>query len=75
MQMSLIYAEAGYNARAAARLYQERYPNRRHPDHKIILRAVARGNVIGVGNPAARRGGGRPRNDTLEDEIIGMHIY
>lgn len=36
--MHLIYGECRCNARAAARLYRERYPNaERHPDHRVFV--------------------------------------
>lgn len=34
--MILLYGESGYNARGAARLYQLRFPQRRHPNHITI---------------------------------------
>ena len=37
VDMLLVYGLCERNARAAARLYAERYPHRRHPDHKAIL--------------------------------------
>ncbi|CAH1371509.1 unnamed protein product, partial [Tenebrio molitor] len=59
--MHLIYGEVGYNSRAAARLYQERFPNRRVP-HRSVFSNVNRrlrefGNLrpinVDRGRPAA----------------------
>ncbi|KYN36604.1 hypothetical protein ALC56_09029 [Trachymyrmex septentrionalis] len=37
-----IFYAANNNARKAARQYRDRYPDRRHPDHKVILRLTTR---------------------------------
>jgi coenzyme F420-reducing hydrogenase alpha subunit len=42
VEMLLIYGECGRNARPAARMYTQRFPNRNHPNHKVILSAIAR---------------------------------
>nr|CAI5867625.1 unnamed protein product [Callosobruchus analis] len=56
-----------YNARVAARLSSERYPNRRRTTHEIILRTV---NSYREGrNPGRKGSGGRPRS-TQEDEVV-----
>jgi hypothetical protein len=47
VEMLLIYGECGRNARAAARMYAQRFPNRNHPDHKVILSAIATFYQIG----------------------------
>lgn len=36
--MHYIYGECRGNAHLAAQLYRERYPDRRHPDHRVIAR-------------------------------------
>jgi hypothetical protein len=44
IEIIVIYEECERNAREAARIYSERFPNNnRHPDHKTILHAIARG--------------------------------
>lgn len=45
IDMIIVYGFCGNNAREAARQYAERYPNRRHPDHKTILRLIERGRA------------------------------
>lgn len=68
--MHLIYGEVHCNARAAARLYAERYPNRRHPGHEVFSRthnAISEGRI-----PGERSGGGRPAlcdEDTVFSEV------
>jgi hypothetical protein len=48
IEMIVICGECGGNARETARVYRERFPNRnRHPDHKTILHAIARGRETG----------------------------
>ncbi|CAH1374488.1 unnamed protein product [Tenebrio molitor] len=42
--MILTFARCGNNAREAVRLYREQFPQRQsHPDHKTILKLIARG--------------------------------
>jgi hypothetical protein len=44
------------NAREAVRLYSEQFPQRQsHPDHKIILKLIARGRETGQMQPVRRR--------------------
>lgn len=57
-EMLLIYGECGRNARRTARVYQERFPNRRAPTMNVILRLVHRVWNEGV-LVAVRRGHGR----------------
>jgi hypothetical protein len=37
VEMLLIYGKCGRNAKAAARMYAQRFPNRNHPNHKVIV--------------------------------------
>jgi hypothetical protein len=39
--MVIIFGECGRNAGEAARVFSERFSNRNHPDHMVILRAMA----------------------------------
>jgi hypothetical protein len=65
----LIYGECGRNARAAARMYAQRFPNRNHPNHKVILSATARTIEIGHILPNRKETGGAPRTvRTVENE-------
>jgi hypothetical protein len=53
VEMLIILGECGRNAREAARVFSDRFPDRPSSDHKTILRVVARaqetGNAIGGG--------------------------
>lgn len=52
LDMIIAYGAAGQNARAAARLYAERFPQRaRHPSFNIILRCVQRTRETGFLRP------------------------
>jgi hypothetical protein len=42
VEMLLIYGKCGQNAKAAARMYAQRFPNRNHTNHKVILSAITR---------------------------------
>lgn len=68
--MHLIYGEARQNARAAARLYRERFPNMEsYPDHRVFLRvhnALLEGRILGTGIGGA--GEGRPRH--VDNDLI-----
>ena len=47
--MIIVFGIAGENARAAARLYAERFPEReRHPDNNVILRCIRRARETGT---------------------------
>lgn len=68
--MHYIYGLCDGNARQAAALYRERYPNARHPDHRIISRlhvALSEGRFPGVG--VGRGHEGRQRADG-EEEVL-----
>lgn len=69
--MVIAYGRAGENARAAANIYAERFPDReRHPDHKVILRCVQRARETGS-LLLNRRNAGAPLNTRAdEDERI-----
>ncbi|KAJ8728535.1 hypothetical protein PYW07_006231 [Mythimna separata] len=73
-EMHFIYGEARGNARAAARLYRERYPNRdRHPDYRVFIRvhnALLDGRILGTGVGGASEG----RPPQVNDEIIIREI-
>lgn len=68
-EMHFIYGECRGNARRAAALYRERYPNRNiHPDYRVFIRvhnSYSEGKI-----PGAQGGSGRPRRDDLEDEVL-----
>ncbi|KAG7304940.1 hypothetical protein JYU34_010355 [Plutella xylostella] len=68
--MHYIYGLCDRNARQAAALYRERYPNARHPDHRIISRlhvALSEGRFPGV--DVGRGHEGRQRADG-EEEVL-----
>lgn len=73
--MHYIYGEARGNAREAARLYRERYPNLRHPDHRVFLRvhnSLLEGRILGSGVGVGGTSEGRPRQ--VNEEIILRQI-
>lgn len=41
LEMIIIYRKCGRNARETARVSAQRFPNRNHPDHKVILNTIA----------------------------------
>lgn len=53
-EMILIYGECQRNARAAARVYSERFPRDRHPTHETITDAVNRLRETGSVAPRPR---------------------
>lgn len=67
-----IFYAANNNAREAARQYRDRYPNRRHPDHKAILRLTARART----GLMKRKRSKKPLNndDAIIVTILGMVI-
>ena len=73
--MIILYGVAGENARAAARLYAERFPDReRHPDHKIILRCIQRARTMGV-LTADRQNAGAPINYRVDEEERILQVF
>jgi hypothetical protein len=69
VEMLLIYGECERNARAAAGMYAQRFPNRNHPNHKVILSATARTIEIGHILPNRKESSGAPRTvRTVENE-------
>jgi hypothetical protein len=64
VEMLLMYGECGRNARAAAKMYAQRLPNRNHPNHKVILSAIARTIETGHILPNRKESGGAPRDCT-----------
>jgi transcriptional regulator of acetoin/glycerol metabolism len=67
--MLLIYGECGQNARAEARMYAQRFPNRNNPNHKVILSAIARTIETGHILPNRKETGWAPRTvRTVENE-------
>lgn len=79
-EMHLIYGETRqydavtgrvtYNAREAARIYAERFPNRRHPSRQVFTRtdrAYREGR-----HPGERRSEGRPQE--IDDDIVLQEV-
>lgn len=67
--MHFIYGECRGVGREAARLYRERYPDRRHPDHRVFGRvhnAYSEGRIPGTGVGGASEG--RPQVHTGGNE-------
>jgi hypothetical protein len=72
VEILLIHGECGRNARAAARMYAQRFPNRNHPNHKVILSTVARTIETGHILPNRKETGGAPRTVRIveNEEVI-----
>jgi hypothetical protein len=72
--MILTFARCGNNAREAVRLYREQFPQRQsHPDHKTILKLIARGRETGQFEEEV---GGAPRNvRTVEHEEAVLNVF
>jgi hypothetical protein len=75
--MILTFARCGNNAREAVRLYREQFPQRQnHPDHKTILKLIARGRETGQMQPVRREVGGAPKNvRTVEHEEAVLNVF
>jgi hypothetical protein len=73
--MILTFARCGNNAREAARLYREQFPQRQnHPDHKTILKLIARSRETGQMQPVRREVA--PRNvSTVEHEEAVLNVF
>lgn len=67
VDMIMVYGAVDGNARAAARQYREMYPNRRHPDHKAILRLVQRARA----GELKRK---RPKNELDNDDPMSIAV-
>nr|XP_022905995.1 uncharacterized protein LOC111417835 [Onthophagus taurus] len=66
--MHLVFGEARCSGRRAARLYANRYPNRRHPDANVFVRLDSR--LRTEGRLIAHRGEGRPQRGVRDHERI-----
>jgi hypothetical protein len=47
VEMLIMFRECRRNAREAARIFSDRFPDRPSPDHKTILRVLARAQETG----------------------------
>jgi hypothetical protein len=65
--MMIIIGESGRNSKAAARLYRERFPHRRHPSSDVFLGLVNRTRTIGFLVPDRKRVGGVDRTVRTPD--------
>jgi hypothetical protein len=72
VEMLIIFGECGRNARVAARIFSDRFPERPSPDHKTILRVLARAQetrkFLPNGNEIA--GGARTARTLANEEAI-----
>jgi hypothetical protein len=75
--MILTFARYGNNACEAVRLYREQFPQRQsHPDHKTILKLIARSRETGQMQPVRRKVGDAPRNvRTVEHEEAVLNVF
>jgi AraC-like DNA-binding protein len=66
----LTFARCGNNAREAVRLYREQFPQRQsHPDHKTILKLIARSRKTGQMQPVRRN------VRTVEHEEAVLNVF
>jgi hypothetical protein len=73
LDMILTFARCGNNAREAVRLYREQFPQRQsHPDHKTILKLIARSRETGQMQPVRREVGGAPRNVRTVEAVLNV---
>jgi hypothetical protein len=71
----IIFEECGRNAREAARIFSDLFPDRPSPDHKTILRVLARAQETGKVLPNRNEIGGSARNArTLANEEAILNI-
>jgi hypothetical protein len=75
VEMLIIFGECGRNAREAARIFSDRFPDRPSPDHKTILRVLARAQETGKVLPNRNEiGGGARTARTLANEEAILNI-
>jgi hypothetical protein len=75
VEMLIIFGECGRNAREAARIFSDRFPDRPSPDHKTILRVLARAQETGKVLPNLNEiGGGARTARTLANEEAILNI-
>jgi hypothetical protein len=73
--MLIIFGECGWNAREAARVFSDRFPDRPSPDHKKFLRVLARAQETGkVLSNRNEIGGGTRTARTLANEEAILNI-
>ena len=72
--MYLVFGECRSNARAAARVYAERYPSRRHPSHCVFLRLDARIRALGSVLPGGSVDAGVSRSSVATEEAVLEHF-
>jgi hypothetical protein len=75
VEMLIIFGECGRNAREAARIFSDRFPDRPSPDHKTILRVLARAQETEKVLPNRNKiGGGARTARTLANEEAILNI-
>jgi hypothetical protein len=75
VEMLIIFGECGRNVREAARIFSDRFPDRPSPDHKTILRVLARAQETGKVLPNRNEiGGGARTARTLANEEAILNI-
>lgn len=75
VDMILVLGECLGNALEASRVYNERYPNRRHTNHNVIRRLEQRMVDSGRVNPTGGADRGRPRSvmtHQMEEDILDV---
>jgi hypothetical protein len=75
VEMLIIFGECGRNAREAERILSDSFPDRPSPDHKTILRVLARAQETGKVLPNRNEIGGGARTAwTLANEEAILNI-
>jgi len=72
VDMISIYGVAGNNAREAARQYRDRYPDRRHSDHKTSLQLLRRARTGDMTRKRSKKP--RDNDDVIKVTMLGMVI-
>jgi hypothetical protein len=75
VEMLIIFGECGRNVREAERILSDSFPDRPSPDHKTILRVLARAQETGKVLPNRNEIGGGARTAwTLANEEAILNI-
>jgi len=70
VDMIMIFGVTGGNARETVRRYRDQYPDRRQPDHKVILRAVNRARAGQMQRQRSKKH--LDNDDVINVTVLGM---
>jgi hypothetical protein len=75
VEMLIIFGECGRNARETARIFSDHFPDQPSPDHKTILRVLARAQETGKVLPNRNEiGGGARTVRTLANQEMEIGV-